>query len=57
MIHSIQKLTVQYSCFLTDLLHFLELHIINAYGWKKHTDSKPETTNQNEKVELQKIIS
>ena len=24
---------------------------------KKHTDSKPETTNQDEKVELQKITS
>jgi len=36
MIHSLQKLTVQYSCFLTDLLHFLELHIINAHGQKKN---------------------
>jgi hypothetical protein len=53
MIHSLQKLTVQYSCFLTDLLHFLELHMDR----KKNTDSKPETTNQNEKAELQKIIN
>jgi len=48
---------VQYSCFLTDLLHFLELHVINVYGWKIHTDYKSETTNQNETVELQIIIN
>lgn len=57
MICNLQKLAVQYSCFLTDLLHFLELHILNVGGWKMHTDSKSETTNQNEKAELQKIIN
>lgn len=39
------------------MLHFLELHIVNVYGWKMQTDSKSETTNQNEKLELQKIIN